>query len=268
MMRKSFSHYCLQGSAGKGGMQMRSIMRSLLLGAVVFVGLLLSGSRPDTPIQPTIPIGAFSGDYIFVLTSHSHTFFESTGVSFLSDEHMGWIGMGTIVLNTPDYVQATAGLLKNSVDITQDSDTTITAKTGICQWSEVLLGGGKLGKSWTIFNWSAGTWDTSLLWNKVSDFKTVSASGSGYQVCHSFGVKTADESKVAVKTETRAIKLIRFTNTTSSSLFDIKGNCSLPNWEGTKKIPDGWVEHSNNKCDWELFPVESQQWKNPSKIGK
>jgi hypothetical protein len=251
-------------------MQMLSIMRSLLLGAVVFVGLLLSGSRPDTPIQPTIPIGAFLGDYIFVLTSETHVFKAGyNGDTYLTNEHIGWIGMGTITLTTPDYVQATAGLLKSNVDITQDGDITGTAPTGNCKWSEGLLGGGKFGNSWTIFNWSAGTWDTSLLWNKVTNFKIVSASGSGsIKFCKSAGVKTANEQKEAVEAATRYIKLIRFWNTTSSSLFDIKGDCSLPNWEGPVKVPDGWGVHSNNKCDWELFPMETQQWKNPSKIGK
>ena len=199
---------------------MRPIMRILMLGAVVFVGLLLSGSRPDTPIQPTYPIGFYLGTYDFVLTSKTHVFKEGAdGDTYLADEHIGWIGDGTIDLRTPGYVQATAGLLKNNVDITQAGDITGTAKTGNCSWSETLLARGKFGNSWTIFNWSAATWDTSLLWNKVTDFKIVSASGSGsVQACHSFGVKTANEQKEAVEAVTRSIKLIRFT-ITPSSLF-------------------------------------------------
>ncbi|MGD0005637.1 MAG: hypothetical protein ABSE06_15575 [Anaerolineaceae bacterium] len=249
---------------------MRSIMRSLLLGAVVFGGLLLSGSRPDTPIQPTYPIGFFWGTYDFVLISKTHVFKEGAdGDTVLSDEHIAWIGDGTINLRTPGYVQATAGLLKNNVDITQAGDITGTAPTGNCDWSETLLASGEFGNSWTNFNWSAQSWDTSLLWNKITDFRIVSASGSGSipKFCKSAGVKTADEQKEAVEAETRSIKKIRFTMT-PSSLFDMKGNCSLPNWVGKIAIPDGWSERSDNKCRWELFPVESQQWKNPSKIGK
>ncbi len=246
---------------------MRSIMRILMLGAVVFVGLLFSGSRPDTPIQPSTQIGSFLGDYSFALISNTHHFWESNGDSFLSDEFIMWHGDGTIDLTTAGNGQSTAALLKNEVTIDQNSDTTITAKTGICDWSEALNGRGKFGKSWTNFNWSAQSWDTSLLWNKVTDLKIVSASGSGYQVCHSFGVKTANEEKEAVKTVTSAIKLIRFT-ITSFSDFNIKGTCSLPNWEGNSTIPNGWSKRSNYICHWEVWRKELQEWKNPSKIGK
>jgi hypothetical protein len=244
---------------------MRSIKRFLVLGTVVFVGLLLSGSRPATPVQPSTQMGNFRGEYSFSITSKTHEFHEdSLGSTFLDDVEIDWAGAGTIDLAIPQDLQSTAALRSERVTIFQYADATMTGSGHNCSWEDALTARGKFGNSWTFFNRSAATWDTSVIWNKITSYVIKKATSSGdIKGCEQFGSRLANAQKVkAVEAVTRTIDLFRFT-ITSFSDFQISGNCSLPNWEGTFPTAYGNAQHINKGCDWQVFRKESQEWKNP-----
>jgi len=264
MMRKLISDYCLRDRSGKGEMKMRRVRQFLMLGAVVFVGLLISGSRPTTPVQPSTQWGNFRGDYSYSISSMTHEFHEANGSTFLDDVEIDWAGYGTIGLAIPIDLQATADVRSVRVAIFQYGDATVTGKGGNCSWQDALTARGKFGNSWTFFNRSAQTWDTSVIWNKITSYviKTQTSSGN-MKGCEQFGSKLATAQKVkAVEAVTRTIDMFRFT-ITSFSDFQISGKCSLPTWEGTFPTEFGTARHINNGCDWQVFRKESSEWKNP-----
>jgi hypothetical protein len=246
-------------------MYMRSIKRFLILGAVVLGGLLLSGSRPATPVQPSVQWGNFRGTYTFGIYSKTHEFQEDAyGSTFLDDEELQWYGHGTIDLAIPYNLQSTATVLNLNVNIYQDANATMTGNGGNCNWQDSIMANGKFGKSWTFFDRKAWTWDSSVIWNKITSYHIINQASSGsFQACKSFGSKLAISQKVkVVEKVTRTIDLIRFTIAAFSD-FDISGKCSFPTWEGTFPTTYGKAEHVTDNCTWHVFRVESKEWKNP-----
>jgi hypothetical protein len=234
---------------------MRSIMRFLVLGAVVFGGLLTNGIQP-AHADDELPAGVYEG--IINLAFHSRANQEiqgSGGVATIS-----WIGEGDVDLTITGAKQGTMTISYIPVDVFDFGYVNLSgcgdASVGIK--AKGSFSGGTAGLNFDPKQ-KAGT--LYLIWNGLDSINIVWDTVQG---CWS---KKMSEAQITAINETSpTIGQITLTVTKIDDDF-ISGDCRLPSWEGGGSIPLGSYAHIIDSCYWWALKDSTQEnggkeWKN------
>ena len=230
---------------------MRSIMRFLVLGAVISGGLLTNGILPahaDDELQ--------AGTYEGVINLSFHSLSTSQGGKL--NATINWIGEGDVDLTITGAKQGTMTIPYIPVDIFDNANIDLggcNASTGIKARGSFL--GGTAGLNFDLQQ-KIGT--LNLLWGGLDGFDVRWDTATG---CKN---KPSEAQKIAINQTSPTIGKITVTVTNIDDIL-IKGNCKLPDWEGSGSIPDGSYVHVIDSCSWWAMMAKPQQkggmeWKN------
>jgi hypothetical protein len=246
MIRKGIFHFCAQGSVWKGGMQMRSIMRILVLGAVVFGGLLTNGIQPahaDNELQA----GTYQG--MLNLAFHSRTTQAAQGAS--DSVSINWIGEGKVDLTITGEKYGTMIISYIPVDIFDNG----SINAGGCNASVGIKAKGSFSGGTAGLNFDpkqkAGT--LYLIWNGLDSKNILWDDVQG--TCKN---KMSVAQITAINETSPTIGQITLTVNTIDGGF-ISGDCRLPKWEGGGQIQNGSYAHIIDSCNWWAKMLEGQK---------
>ena len=252
MKRKGISYYCTQGSTGKGGMQMRSILRFLVLGTVVFGGMLTNGIQP-AHADDELQAGTYQG--IINLDFHSWT----TALGGKENVTINWLAEGDLDLTITGAKQGTMTITYIPVDIFDNANIDAggcNASTGIKARGSFM--GGTAGLNFDLQQ-KIGT--LNLLWGGLDSHTILWDTVQGD--CKNM---PSEAQIIAINQTSPKIGKITVTVTTIDDIF-ITGNCRLPEWEGSGSVPEGSYAHVIDSCNWWAMKLEGQEkggmeWKN------
>jgi hypothetical protein len=230
---------------------MRSIMRFLVLGAVVFGGLLINGIQP-VYADDELPAGVYQG--IITLAFHSWT----TALGGKENVTINWFAEGDLDLKITGEKYGTMTITYIPVDIFDNANIDVggcNASTGIKANGSFL--GGTAGLN---FDPKQKVGTLYLLWGGLDGFDV------GWDTAKGCKNKPSEAQKIAINQTSPKIGKITVTVTNIDDIF-ITGNCRLPDWEGSGSIPNGSYVHIIDSCNWWAMKLEAQEkgemeWKN------
>jgi hypothetical protein len=231
---------------------MRSVMRFLILGAVVFGGLLANRIQPANA-DNELPAGVYQG--IITLDFHSST----TALGGGENVTINWFAEGDLDLTIPGGKYGTMIITYIPVDIFDNGNIDIggcNASTGIKARGSFFGGTAGLNfdpqqKVGTLYLLWGGLDSHNILWDTVGEH------------CKN---KPSEAQLTAINETSPKIGKITVTVTNIDDIF-ITGNCKLPEWEGSGSIPTGSYVHIIDSCNWWAMKLVPQQkggmeWKN------
>ena len=232
---------------------MRSIMRFLVLGAVVFGGLLTNEIRP-AHADDELQAGTYQG--IINLDIHSRANQAAQGVT--DSATINWFMEGNVDLTITGGKYGTLIISYIPVDIYDNA----SIESGGCNASVGITAKGSFsgGTAGLNFDPKQKTGTLNLIWNGLDGFNVDWESVKG---CKN---KPSDAQKIAINETGPKIGKITLTVNTIEAGF-ISGDCRLPDWEGGGPVQNGSYAHIIDSCNWWAKMLEGQnkggmEWKN------
>ena len=225
---------------------MRSILRFLVLGAVVFGGLLTNGIQP-AHADDELQAGTYQG--IINLAFHSRVSQSVQGVS--DSVTINWIGEGNVDLTITGEKYGTMTITYIPVDIYDNANIDVggcNASTGIKARGSFMGGTAGLNfdpqqKIGTLYLLWGGLDSHAILWDTVQG-----------------GCKNmpSEAQLIAINQTSPTIGKITVTVTNIDDIY-ITGNCRLPEWEGNGSVLNGSYVHVIDSCNWWAMKREGQE---------
>ena len=223
---------------------MRSILRFLVLVAVVFGGLLTHGIQP-AHADDELPAGVYQG--IISLAFHSWT----TALGGKENVTINWLAEGDLDLTITGEKYGTMTITYIPVDIYDNANIDVggcNASTGIKARGSFMGGTAGLNfdpqqKIGTLYLLWGGLDSHAILWDTVQG-----------------GCKNmpSEAQMIAINQTSPTIGKITVAVTNIDDIF-ITGNCRLPEWEGSGSVLNGSYAHVIDSCNWWAMKLEGQQ---------
>jgi len=233
---------------------MRSILRFLVLGTVVFGGLLTNGIQP-AHADDELQAGIYKG--IINLAIHSRAHQEWGGGDSAT---ISWIGEGNVDLTITGEKYGTMTISFIPVDVFDFGYINL----GGCDASVGIKARGSFSGGTAGLNFDpkqkAGT--LYLIWNGLDSVDIVWDTVQG----GCWSKKMSEAQLIAINETSPTIGPITLTVTKIDDEF-ISGEFRLPGWEGGGPIPHGSYAHIIDSCTWWALKDSAQEeggkeWKN------
>ena len=223
---------------------MRSILRFLVLVAVVFGGLLTYGIQP-AHADDELPAGVYQG--IITLAFHSWT----TALGGKENVTINWLAEGDLDLTITGEKYGTMTITYIPVDIYDNANIDVggcNASTGIKARGSFM--GGTAGLN---FDPQQKIGTLNLLWGGLDSHAILWDTVQG-------GCKNmpSEAQIIAINQTSPTIGKITVAVTNIDDIF-ITGNCRLPEWEGSGSVLNGSYAHVIDSCNWWAMKLEGQQ---------
>ncbi len=253
---------------------MRSMMRFLLAGILLCIGLQVSEVQPV--YADNWEPGTYLGFFDLVARSYTETHTSGSGGSSTFTVGVSWRVRGSLNLKITDSEHAVLKM-DNSlpVRVGHASYNYFSAGGKNCTWWDnmdgmtVLTKPRPLSPSGTANNFAAGKFILYPLWADLVTWGRVDGSsfGSAEGCAQKWGKKLAKAQQEPVDLMTEQLKEILF-RVVFFGPDMIGGPIFLPSWEGTFPIANGKVEHTVPTGSWRVFKVGSKEWKDRMKGSK
>jgi len=224
---------------------MRSIMRFLVLGAVVFGGLLTNGIQP-AHADEELQAGTYQG--MINLAFHSRAIQATQGAS--DSASINWIGEGKVDLTITGEKYGTMIISYIPVDIFDNGDINAGGcNASVGMKAQGSFSGGTAGlnfdpklKAGTLYLIWGGLDGINILWDDVQG------------TCKN---KMSVAQITAINQTSPTIGLITLSVTKIDDGF-ISGDCRLPKWEGGGPVQNGSYAQIIDSCYWWAMKLEAQ----------
>ena len=232
---------------------MRSIMRYLVLGAVVLGGLLTSGIQP-AHADDKLEAGTYQG--VINLAFHSRATQQVQGGD--DSVSINWIVEGNVDLTITGEKYGTMIISYIPVDVFDNGYINM----GGCNASVGIKAKGSFsgGTAGLNFDPKQNAGSLYLIWNGLDGVDILWDTVQGQ--CKN---KMSEAQIKAINTTSPTIGQITLTVTTIDDGF-ISGDCRLPKWEGGGPVQSGSYAHIIDSCNWWAMKLEGQgkggkEWK-------
>ncbi len=235
---------------------MRSIMRFLILGVIVFGGLL--GEIQPARADDSLSRGNYLGVIDMSIRSMASQRISAGGLSYTGNVTINWFGHGYVNLTIDNTKNGTVRISYLPVDIFDFSVFELTGKFD-CFASVGIKAQGlfaNMGLGSTNFDAEQRVGTVNIIFSGLLGHEIV------YDTVQGCPLKSMSEAQLtALEQTSNQIKSI----TLKVEKFDdntIRGTCDLPEWKGSDSISNGSYAHIVDSCDWWVSKEGGDEWKN------